>query len=104
MSEIASKDNAHPNSPMSVHSDGANPHPAASIFPLGCTRWRPALLTNIPRMQGLVEPDYPVELHVRQACFLKQFVFLILASFQDALMWGTAAPVYFPIRKIVMLS
>ena len=37
--------------------DGANPHPAASIFPEGCMRWRPALLTNIPRMQGLVEPD-----------------------------------------------
>ena len=59
--------------------DGANPHPAASIFPSTCTRWRPGLLTNIPRMQGLVEPDNVLTLH-------------------DTLMWATAAPVYFPIE------
>ena len=43
--------------------DGMNPHPDATIFPTGCTRWRPGLLTNIPRMQGLVEPDLPLTLH-----------------------------------------
>lgn len=60
--------------------DGTNPHPAASIFPSNCNRWRPGLLTNIPRMQGLVEPDLPLTLH-------------------DTLMWATAAPVYFPIEN-----
>lgn len=60
--------------------DGYNPHPAASIFPSNCTRWRPGLLTNLPRMQGLVEPDLPLTLH-------------------DTLMWATAAPVYFPIEN-----
>lgn len=59
--------------------DGINPHPDASIFPGNCTRWRPGLLTNIPRMQGLVEPDLPLTLH-------------------EVLMWATAAPVYFPIQ------
>lgn len=60
--------------------DGTNPHPAASIFPSNCNRWRPGLLTNIPRMQGLVDPDLPLTLH-------------------DTLMWSTAAPVYFPIEN-----
>jgi hypothetical protein len=59
--------------------DGINPHPSASIFG-SCSRWRPGLLTNIPRMQGLVEPDLPLTLH-------------------DTLMYSTAAPVYFPIQN-----
>lgn len=49
---------------------------AQTFFPSG--RWRPALLTNMPRLHGVVDTD--LELH-------------------HALMASTAAPVYFPIHK-----